>query len=70
MASWRHTLLALAALALGALLAGCTSDTTIDPNTIPWVQHGMADPPVPGPWFLSPSGKGLQNTDIPGNGLR
>jgi hypothetical protein len=75
MSSWRHILLALAALALGALLSGCTVGVSeaqpdpIDHNVVPWDQSFMTDPTP----FKVPGGPGpfdgLNTIGSPGNGL-
>ncbi len=72
MSCWRHSLLALAALAIGALLAGCeswSSEAKVDPNVVPWVQNHEPDP-LTGGGQLSQPPVGLQTPDSPGNGLR
>jgi hypothetical protein len=77
MASWRHTLLALAVLALGALLSGCTLGVSeaqpdpIDHNVVPRNQSFMTDPtPLNVPVGHGNDFDGLNTIGSPGNGLR
>lgn len=76
MSFWRLTLLALVALALGAILSGCAVATypqpiANDPKDIPWDHSRVSDPPNVGdPMFYGPPSNGLQYNDGPGNGLR
>ncbi len=76
MSFWRHTLLAPATLALGALLSGCElavykeQPVANDPKAVPWDHERVADPPTVGnPMYYWPAGNGLQYLDGQGNGL-
>ncbi len=68
MSSWRHTLLALAALALGALWAGCesfSSEAKVDPSVVPWSQKHDPEPLTDGGQWRSHASEHATYKDQP-----